>query len=241
MMIYEIALLTFILGGTDSPSQSWQGWDEYQVIMWSTGEPKNQSLWFKRLSEMECTAEECGSHNDPEPFIKNNFGFYVENLIPELAFLHARRTLYDDDFQGYTTTRDKRFLIRKPSLDDPKFWDEVKPRLQGMVKPYVPHKPLLYDLRDELSIGSFASPMDYCFSPYTLSSFRQWLNKGKYYSLDSLNKEWDTDFASWDDVEPMTTYEIKDRERKALESGELENYAPWADHREYMDVAFSVH
>ncbi|MEK7395390.1 MAG: alpha-amylase family protein [Candidatus Poribacteria bacterium] len=238
MMIYEIALLTLILSGTDnSDPQSWQGWDEYQVIMWSTVEPKDQSLWFKRLREMECTAEECGSHNDPEPFIRNNFGFYVENLIPELAFLHARRSLYDTDFQGYTTTRDKRFLIRKPSFDDPKFWDEVKPRLQGMIKPYVPHKPLLYDLRDELSIGSFASPMDYCFSPYTLSSFRQWLKK--YYSLDSLNKEWDTDFASWDDVEPMTTYEIKDRERKALESGELENYAPWADHREYMDVAFS--
>ena len=37
----------------------------------------------------------------------------------------------------------------------------------------------------------------------------------------------------------MTTYEIKERERRDLAAGRLENYAPWADHRAYMDVSFS--
>lgn len=237
--MYQVLLLAYIFSATNiSLEKSWNGWDNYQVIMWSTGEPKNRSLWFDRLREIGFTAEQCGSFMDPEPFVKNGFNFYVENLISELAFLHSRRALYDADYEGYIATKDKKFLIRKPCFDDPNFWNDIRPNLQNIVKKFSRHKPLFYNLRDELSLGSFASPMDYCFSDYTLNSFRQWL-KERYTSLEELNKEWETNFASWDEVEPMTTYEIKDRERKALAEGKLENYAPWADHREYMDTTFA--
>src|SRR5438876_6756471 len=103
-------------------STTWRGWDQYQVIMWSTGEPRDMPRWIARLREMGCTAEECYRGRDPGPFVQSRFGFYVENLVPELAFLHSRRALYDADFQGYTTSHEKRFLIRKPGLDDPAFW-----------------------------------------------------------------------------------------------------------------------
>jgi len=215
-----------------------RGWDAYQVIMWSTGEPKNLSRWWERLREIGFTAEECYRGRDAAPFVQHRFGFYVENLVPELAHLHSRRKLYDDDYKGYIATRDKRFLVRKPCFDDPAFWAEIKPRLQNLVRPYVAHQPLLYNLQDELSIGSFASPMDYCFCPHTLRAFRQWLQT-QYASLAALNQEWETNFASWDDVAPMTTWEIKDRERAALAAGKPENYAPWADHRAFMDLSFA--
>lgn len=234
MISWYMAILTIMMSGI----KEWRDWDKYQVIMWSTGEPKDMDTWIKRLKEMGCTGEECYSGRDPSPFVSNQFGFYVENLIPQLAFLHSRRKLYDDDFQGYTATRDKKFLLRKPCFDDPAFWEEIEPRLKNMVRPFVPRKPLAYDLRDELSIGSFASPMDYCFDPRTISAFREWL-KSQYVSLENLNREWDMDFTSWDNVEPMTTYEIKDREREALKAGKPENYAPWADHREFMDLTFA--
>ncbi len=97
--------------------KNWRGWDMYHVIMWSTGEPKDLPRWFERLREMGCTAEECSRERDAAPFVEHGFGFYAENLVPELAFLHSRQKLYDDDFQGYTTTRDKRFLARKPCFE----------------------------------------------------------------------------------------------------------------------------
>jgi beta-galactosidase GanA len=80
--------------------------------------------------------------------------------------------------------------------------------------------------------------MDYCFGEHTLGAFRQWLQK-QYHSLDKLNREWDTEFNSWEEVIPMTTYEIKERECKTLAVGQLENYAPWADHRAFMDISFA--
>lgn len=214
------------------------GRDQYQVIMWSTGTPRDFTAWIERLKEIGFTAEECGAGRDALPYARAGFGFYVENLAPELGFLNNRRPIYDADFQAYTATRDRQHLVRKPCLDDPSFWETARPRLESLVRPYIPLRPLLYQLRDELSIATLASPMDYCFGPHTLAAFREWL-RGRYGSVEALNQEWETAFAAWDEVTPMTTYEIKDRERAALAAGRPENYAPWADHREFMDLTFA--
>jgi hypothetical protein len=214
-------------------------WSSYQVIIWST-DPVAQdiALWFQRLRELEFTAEQCYRGRDPTPFVQHKFGFYVENLVPQLAFHHNRRKLYDEDFRNYTQTRDRKFLVRKPCFDDPSFWDEIEKYLSDMVRRYAPFRPLLYNLQDEPSIGAYASPMDYCFCEHTLKAFREWL-KSQYRSLEALNREWETSFRSWDEVMPMTTYEIKAREREALKFGRPENYAPWADHRAFMDFSFA--
>ena len=235
ILIAACALAHMALAQTPAPPR---GWDTYHLIMWSTGTPRNFTQWIERLREIGFTAEECSPGREAGPFLSNKFGFYVENLVPELGFLNTRKPLYDADFQGYTSTRDKQYLLRKPCLNDPEFWDTAKPRVQNLVRPYVSQQPLLYDLRDELSIGSFANPMDYCFGPHTLREFRDWL-RTTYGSLEALNQEWEAEFASWEDVVPMTTYEIKDRERAALASGKPENYAPWADHRAFMDLTFA--
>lgn len=233
-----ILILVVSVPGIGWRVENWKGWDTYQVILWSTGPPKDNALWFQRLREMGCTAEKCYRGASPAPFVQHGFTFYVENLLPQLAFLHSRKKLYDEDFRNATAAKDKRFLVRKPCLHDPTFWKEAEGALKSLLEPYVPHHPLLYNLQDELSIGSYASPMDYCFGPHTLQAFRKWLAE-QYGSLEALNREWETGFSSWDDVAPMTTYEIKEREQRDLAKGKLENYAPWADHRAFMDLSFS--
>ncbi len=226
-------------------------WDSYQVLMWSTGSPVNMQQWISRLAQIGMTGEEC-SVCDPSPYLQANFGYYVENLVPELGFLNSRNSIYNMDFNGYfncdstgkncnmsaTAAHDKSYLIRQPSFSDPNYWSMAQARLQSLVRGYVGHQPLLYQLRDELSLGSYVSPFDYCYDPHTLADFRAWL-QNTYGSLDALNQEWATTFATWDDVVPFSTYEIKNRERAALAAGTPENYAPWADHRAFMDASFS--
>lgn len=219
-------------------SPEWRGWDSYQAIMWSTGTARDNARWLERLREAGFTAEQCPPGRDPSPFLRAGLGFYVENLVAELAYLHDRRALYDADWQAYTSTRDKANLTRRPCLDDLEAWDRIRIRVESQVRPFINSRPLMYDLRDELSIGTYASPMDYCFGPHTLRAFREWL-KQQYGPLEALNSEWETSFAGWDEVQPMTTYEVKDRERAALAAGRPENYAPWADHRAFMDATFS--
>jgi hypothetical protein len=211
-----------------SQGQPWRGWDTYQTILWSTRTPASPAEWPARVREAGYLGVPISSESLPGLF------HYVANMVPELGFHHSREALYKADFAGYTASGDKRFLIRKPCFDDPAFWDQATPRLTAQATRFAGGRPLLYDLRDEPSIGSFISPMDYCFCPHTLRAFRAWL-RTQYRSLAELNAEWDTAFEKWDDVVPLTTYEIKDRER--TKPG---NFAPWADHRAYMDYSFAT-
>jgi len=205
----------------------------YQVIMWVLGGiPADQDLFFRRLRDLNVTAIQIARGEQPDAALTHGFRFYVEN-IHRIGFLHEAHKVYEADWDGYTKTRDKRYLVRKPCLHDPGYLDQAKSILQEAARQYADGNPLLYDIGDECSITSFASPMDYCLSGYTLDRFRGWL-KQQYGSLDALNAEWETEFAAWDDVQPMTTYEIKDRERTGSE-----NYSPWADHRTFMDITYA--
>jgi len=53
--------------------------------------------------------------------------------------------------------------------------------------------------------------------------------KHEYGTLPALNKEWRTDFKIWDHVVPYTTAE-------ARQAG---SFAPWADHRTFMEITFA--
>jgi hypothetical protein len=129
------------------------------------------------------------------------------------------------------------------------------------VRKNLDHAPLAYNLRDELSTTISANPFDYDFNPLALAEFRRWLET-QYADLPSLNGEWETQFASWDDVKPFTTDQIKNRTAsgEALPRGKPDwqavqrlefdplnarrqptrwNFSPWADFRTYMDLSLA--
>jgi len=56
-------------------------------------------------------------------------------------------------------------------------------------KKFAPDRPILLDLRDELSVTQSANPFDYDFSPTALAGFRDWL-KTQYADLAALNAGW---------------------------------------------------
>jgi len=206
---------------------------DYQVIMWVLGgHTDNPGLFFQRLRDANVTAVQVHPWESAQPATSRGLRFYVEN-IHRIAFLHDRKPIYQADWEAYTTTRDKKHLIRKPCLHDPAYLADAKRDIQSDVRQFASLNPLLYNLGDECSITSYASPMDYCFSHLTLAAFREWL-RDQYGSLDRLNAQWDTSFPRWEDVVAMTTYEIKEREK-----AEGENYSPWADHRTFMDITFA--
>jgi len=45
------------------------------------------------------------------------------------------------------------------------------------------------------------STLGFCYCPYTLAAFREWLKK-KYGDLDALNRVWRTGYGDWEEVEP---------------------------------------
>ena len=135
---------------------------------------------------------------------------------------------FHDLQEQYVKTGDKQFLQRPVSLEDPALRQQEAAKIATIVKTLAPLKPMGYCLGDELSTTYYTTPFDFDFSPVSLQGFRTWL-QGQYPSLAALNAEWETSFKSWDEVLPLTALEMRGRS----------NYAPWADHRSYMEYAFA--
>ncbi|MGH9649038.1 MAG: beta-galactosidase trimerization domain-containing protein, partial [Terriglobales bacterium] len=97
----------------------------------------------------------------------------------------------------------------------------------GMEK-YKLFRPLAWYLADESSLTAYGDALDLSWSDIALTKFREWL-KTRYPSLSLLNAEWDSNFANWDDVVPLTTAEAQAKG----------NYAGWMDHRTFMEEVFA--
>ena len=171
---------------------------------------------------------------------KSYFGVYWYRRGPtspeamEQAIAEYQRTgdfaslAYNTKVELYNRTKDKKFLERTPCFDDPAILKQLYDCCYQSAKLRAQYNMDYYFVGDEGSLTSYGDAFDYCWGPYTLAAFREWLN-GEYGSLEALNREWKTDFKDWQSVVPYTTEE-------AVASG---NFAPWADHRTYMEIVFA--
>ncbi|MDY0175312.1 MAG: beta-galactosidase [Lentisphaeria bacterium] len=129
--------------------------------------------------------------------------------------------------EAYVQSGDKRDLVRQPCLSDPSFREETRKRFQDFGAEFESKGLRFYWMGDELSlVGYWSNPIDFCFSQHCLKNFGQWLLK-RYGSLQAINQQWDTQFASIDELLPETRQEARKRQDG--------NYSAWADHLEYMD------
>src|ERR1051326_6614872 len=128
----------------------------------------------------------------------------------------------------YKRTGDKKFLQRTPSFNDPAVLKSLGDIVRASARNKARYNMDYYFVGDEGSLTSYGDAVDFDWSPHTLEEFRGWL-KQQYGTLAALNSEWRTNFADWGSVVPFTTNEAK----------KTRNFAPWADHRTFMEITFA--
>jgi len=138
------------------------------------------------------------------------------------------RAPYIERKEKYLRTKDKKWLTRVPCLSDGEFLKEVHEKIVRTAAVGKKYAPLSYYVQDEGSLTCYSDDQDLCFGMHTIEAMRQWL-KAEYKDIRKLNAEWGTAFKSWDKVVPMTMEEARAHG----------NYAPWADHRTFMEMAFA--
>ncbi|HEY2533216.1 MAG TPA: beta-galactosidase [Xanthobacteraceae bacterium] len=164
--------------------------------------------------------------------------FYIENIATDFYSAYHRwhpdhpvNWLFDEVQRLHRLRPDSiNAFIRTPSLSDPKWLHQIAHRLRQHVRAYTSFHPLYYSLADEPGIADLSAAWDFDFAPISLTRMRIWL-KQTYHTLKALNREWGTRFSSWHSVMPMTTDEALKRPD--------ENFAAWADFKEWMDIAFA--
>jgi len=260
------ALLCLLFTSAALHAQNLRPWTDYRVILWM-GDQGQKALenpvMAERLREMGINSGMIGVGGDASFYQKNGFGHYVENIVNEGLCLKFRSkvTNWDKTVTDWAKTRDMASLVPDYPLEDADWLQRMSERMKKTAREAAPQSPLLYDIRDELSTTISANPFDYDFSPTSLAAFREWL-KTRYESLDALNQQWQTSFPNWDAVMPFTTDQIKQRMgsnkpgpepktdwaevravkldlAKAKQERTRWNFAPWVDHRSYMDLALA--
>jgi hypothetical protein len=231
------ASTTFVVSPPGNP------WTDYQIIMWQDETPQQYAV-LRSIGisagkvEGNRSAPEVLTEDEMQPLLASNLRWYVENIATDFYSAYHRyfphqavnwrfkvvQALYRDN------PNDPTAFLRDPSLSDPGWQKRIDERLAATVRAYGAYRPLYYNLADEPGIADLPSYWDFDFSPESLTGMRAWLREG-YGSLDALNAEWGSSFASWDAVMPPTT-----REAMARSDG---NFAAWADFKEWMDVAFA--
>jgi len=208
-------------------------WDDFEVIVLTysvVSHPYSQVI-LNSLREMGATAinSSVDSMTTGAKFVS-----YLKAGMHVFPW-DGRYTLHDqvkntmEDVQMYDKTGDKKYLARKPVITDQVYREELKEGFQQTLKEWLPYHFWGYCLGDEQHFNKRELQYyDFCFADQTMREMREWLKK-EYGSLEELNKTWGTTFALWDNVMPMTAKEVLARDGKL-------GYAPWADHRSYIDT-----
>ena len=217
-------------------------WPDYQIIMWQGETPTG----YATLKAMGVTGAAVGMNHATGLFLPSaldsiqraHIGFYLENMATDFYSPYHRyyedkppNWLYRDLKDRYRRDRsDRSVFLREPGLSDPAWLARIGDRLAANVRALGSNRPLFYNLADEPGIADLAANWDFDLSPASLDGMRSWL-KSEYGSVAALNAEWNTQFATWDDVAPETTDDAM--------HGLRDNFAAWADFKAWMDVAFA--
>ncbi len=163
-------------------------------IEWSANEPKQGEYHFEQLDLMLKLAQEAGLkvivqvYVDSAPdwvgekfpdghFVAQNGQAIPSQSAPGYCFDHpgVRQAILNYYREA------ARHAEKSPAFFGWDLWSE--PHVINWAEiTYIPHA-------------------QFCFCPYSLARFREWL-RGKYGTLDALNKAWHRQFHDWSQVEP---------------------------------------
>ena len=173
-----------------------------------------QKYYFKYLRDLGVThMEEDKPYHNASEFS----GFYIYKHA--LGGMAESRVAMGESRDGYNSTRNKKFLVRKRDFANPEFLKAEENKITSAISQFVSTAGdwIMID-EDEYSIDG----LDYDFSDYSLNAFREW-EKSRYGSLEKLNAQWCTNYKDWSEVVPETLLESQERKDH--------NHSSYVDHR----------
>ncbi|KKM07585.1 hypothetical protein LCGC14_1732440, partial [marine sediment metagenome] len=133
----------------------------------------------------------------------DNIGYRV------FAYYHKRRTEFRAMVKTWFKHPDSPVLRhRRPSLTDEGTWDKFAGYLLPVVAKAKRYRPIFYNMADELGVADQSSVSDLDWAYSSRDAWREWL-KAKYVTVTNLNRQWDSQYATWDAVRaffPSTNY-----------------------------------
>jgi hypothetical protein len=203
-------------------------WDRFVMLMWQY---KTDVTRDKELYE---SLNLRGFHVDRRNEKLAAFGketgwpFYVDHAADK-GYLHLGAL-------SEKIAHKKEVVERPRSMADPKTLEALKKFLTQNITSSKGSTAVGYAFDDEISTGSFASPIETDGSPLSVAGYRKFLET-MYGSIEKLNAEHGGSYKSFDAVEPRSYETVREQIRPDT-LGKL-NLSPWCDWRTYMDTQWA--
>jgi len=161
--------------------------------------------------------------------LERKFPYYVDHAAGK-GILYLQK-----DVQA-SISRKASLQVRPNSLADPKTIDTLKQWLRENVGTTKKGFVYGYAFDDEISLGAFNNPVEVDTHPLSIAWYRRWL-VNRYNTIQNLNAAWETNFSSFNEVEPVGFEEI----RKANSHPPFGpwNVSRWMEWRHFMDYQFA--
>lgn len=146
-----------------------------------------------------------------------------------VSMVNAHSVLWVYHLKGITMDEEG---IISPTLTDPGYADSQIGQIKETAKKFELKSPLFYYLGDDVKYTEYEQ--DGGWSASGRKALAEWA-QNHYETIENVNQAWGTEYASWQDIEPVKRLE-------ALSEIEAGNYAPfchWIDVQLYEDKMFS--
>lgn len=231
-----VAALALTLAVLPVDAQTRAPWDGWAAWLWTFGDRAIDAGFATRIRSLGIAGIQRDGTTDASMLRGLGLRYWVGHAVAKRV-LTLGRDAFEARWQAYWTSRSPSDLERPDCLCR----DDVRARLRAdlhrTIAAHTEHEPVAYSLGDEISVTRRVVPLDFSHSDAALASFRSWLRE-RYATLEALNGAWDTAFASWSAVLPMTADAIRRRElRRAPDTW---NLRPWDDHRAFTDHSLAA-
>ena len=210
------------------PSAAFQ---EYRTFLWNSDGRKGGPELFKTLIAEGVSGTNVAGLDDSSSHARHQAAFYLDHAAGK-GFLYLRESEWQPLYETWRKSLTLPGLARPRPIDSPQAVAQAKKRIDQVLAGALKHRPVAISLDDEIALGRRNYPIDMGFSPYSLQSFRRWLQQ-RYANPKTLSRAWDTKVSPFATLLPLTTHEI--RRREFLKPARQHNFAAWSEHRAFLD------
>ncbi len=205
-------------------------------VLWLPAEAVADPARLQRVRAAGFTGINLGPGLDPAPARSAGLSFYLDQPIGK-GFLELRDREFEPIQQAYERDRDPRALVRPQCFDDQRLLADLGARAAAAASAVGKDRLLFVALADEASATRHNNPLDLCRCAGSLAAFRAFARQ-RHATIEAVNNAWSTSFASFDQLEPLTTDQVRRREL----GGVLlpQNLRPYAEWLEFVDQEFAA-
>ncbi|MBM4060428.1 MAG: hypothetical protein FJ265_04925 [Planctomycetes bacterium] len=156
------------------------------------------------------TAVQLGRGVDPAPVVAAGLGYYLDQPVGK-GVLELRDEQWLPLRQTYERTRDPAVLVRPGCFATPGLVDDVAAAAAAAVQAALGPGLRFVALADEASATRRDAPLDTCRCEVCMRDFRRFV-QGRFATIDELNAAFGSQHASFADVVPPTTDQVRRRE-----------------------------